>query len=125
MIVCAVYASSLMLFWECEQLAMDVLKTEASISASADRSLASVALMSFQGESSRSKAPLLQFRTDFFNLFNHPSFANPAGRLSSGLFGVSGSILAGSPGSSVSGGFSPLYQFGGSRSIQFSLKLKF
>ena len=42
-----------------------------------------------------------------------------------GLFGVSGSILAGSPGSSVSGGFSPLYQFGGSRSIQFSLKLKF
>jgi len=68
----------------------------------------------------------LQLGADFFNLFNHPNFGNPAGRLSSGLFGVSADILGRSLGSSGNGGgFSSLYQIGGPRSTQLSLKLKF
>jgi hypothetical protein len=68
----------------------------------------------------------LRLGAEFFNIFNHPNFGNPAGRLSSGLFGVSADILGRSLGSSGSGGgFSSLYQIGGPRSTQLSLKLKF
>jgi hypothetical protein len=68
----------------------------------------------------------LQFGAEFFNIFNHPNFGNPAGRLSSGLFGVSPDILGRSLGSSgTGGGFSSLYQIGGPRSTQLSLKMKF
>jgi Ca-activated chloride channel family protein len=79
----------------------------------------------------------LQFRTDVFNLFNHPNFADPVGRdqvlagvFSGGsftpnsTFGRSSSLL----GQSLSGtgeGFGSFYNTGGPRTLRFSLKLTF
>jgi hypothetical protein len=68
----------------------------------------------------------LRCRTEFFNAFNHPNFGNPTNVLSSPLFGQSIQTLANSLGSGgPNGGFSPLYQIGGPRSIQLALKLEF
>ena len=68
----------------------------------------------------------LQFRTEVFNIFNHPNFGDPDGVLNSSTFGFSSSMLGRSLGSGgAGGGFNPLYQIGGPRSIQFSLKLGF
>jgi hypothetical protein len=69
----------------------------------------------------------LQLRAEFFNVLNHPNFADPNGALStSSTFGVSTSMLGRSLGvGGLQGGFNPLYQIGGPRSIQFSLKLNF
>ncbi|MGH9935554.1 MAG: carboxypeptidase regulatory-like domain-containing protein [Blastocatellia bacterium] len=69
----------------------------------------------------------LQFRADVFNLFNHPNFADPVATvMSTATFGRSTAMFSrglGAGGSS--GGFNPLYQVGGPRSMQFSLKLQF
>jgi hypothetical protein len=63
----------------------------------------------------------LQFRADTFNLFNHPNFYNPDSNLSDGtLFGPSSQMLG-----SGLGGLTPLYQLGGPRSVQASLRLLF
>ncbi len=62
----------------------------------------------------------LHFRADAFNLFNTANFANPLGILTSGNFGRATQIL-----SSGLGGLNPLFQVGGPRSIQLSLKLQF
>ena len=68
----------------------------------------------------------LQFRADFFNIFNHPNFASPANILSLPTFGQSISMLATSLGSGgVFGGQNPLHQIGGPRSVQLALKLEF
>ena len=71
----------------------------------------------------------LQFRAEFFNIFNHPNFGDPtmANRfITSPDFGQSTNILASSLGSGgAGGGFNPLYQIGGPRSIQLALKLQF
>lgn len=68
----------------------------------------------------------LQFRVEFFNLFNHPNFGDPVNNFSSGLFGLSTQMLGRSLGAGgQSGGFNPLYQVGGPRSIQLALKLQF
>ena len=68
----------------------------------------------------------LIFRADSFNLLNHPNFALPAGALTSTTFGVATQMLGKSLGSAgTSGGFSPLYQLGGSRSTQLSVTLQF
>ena len=68
----------------------------------------------------------LRFRAEFFNIFNHPNFGNPNNLLTSPLFGRSTQTLANSLGSGgANGGFNPLYQIGGPRSIQFALKLQF
>ena len=68
----------------------------------------------------------LRFRTEFFNLFNHPNFGSPTNVLTSPIFGRSTQTLANSLGSGgANGGFNPLYQLGGPRSIQFALKLQF
>jgi hypothetical protein len=73
----------------------------------------------------------LQFSSEFFNIFNHPNFADPQGSLGSNgvpnaLFGQSTTMLGRSLGSGgVAGGFSPLYQIGGPRSIQLALRLSF
>jgi hypothetical protein len=75
-------------------------------------------------------------RVEAFNLFNHPNFSPPASQLGrvdpSGRlilqngFGVSQMILAqGLQSGSFNAGFSPLYQIGGARSVQLSLKAEF
>jgi hypothetical protein len=68
----------------------------------------------------------LRVRSEFFNIFNHPNFGTPVNDLSSAQFGRSTQILARSLGSGgPNGGFSPLYQVGGPRSIQLGLRLEF
>jgi hypothetical protein len=68
----------------------------------------------------------LQFRGELFNLFNHPNFADPVGDLSRADFGRSVSMLGRNLGSGAAeGGFSPLYQIGGPRSVQLGLRLVF
>jgi Carboxypeptidase regulatory-like domain/TonB dependent receptor len=70
----------------------------------------------------------LQFRGEMFNVLNHPNLGPPNGSFGAGGFGLSsqtlGQSLAGSS-SLGAGGFSPLYQIGGPRSLQFALKLTF
>ena len=68
----------------------------------------------------------LRFRGEFFNVLNHPNFANPTNLLSSAQFGRSTQTLANGLGSGgANGGFNPLYQIGGPRSVQLALKLQF
>jgi hypothetical protein len=81
----------------------------------------------------------LQFRAEAFNALNHPNFGDPTD-LSAGTFvqaanlfiaaqptfGTSTNMLGRRLGAGGnSGGFNPLYQIGGPRSIQLSLKLSF
>jgi hypothetical protein len=64
----------------------------------------------------------VRFRAEFFNIFNHPNFANPTNNLTSPLFGYSTQTLANGLGSGgANGGFNPLYQIGGPRSIQLAM----
>jgi outer membrane receptor protein involved in Fe transport len=67
----------------------------------------------------------LQVRADVFNIFNHPNFADPNNTLTSATFGLSNGMFGSGLGGGVAGGFNPLYQIGGARSMQFSLKLQF
>ena len=74
----------------------------------------------------------LQFRAEMFNVLNHPNFGPPDGNLGSpqslaAKFGLSTQMLGQSlAGNNVgNGAFSPLYQIGAPRSIQFALKLMF
>jgi len=68
----------------------------------------------------------LQFRSDFFNIFNHPNFGAPINYMTSPQFGQSTQMLNSWLGSGgQSGGLNPLYQIGGPRSIQLALKLQF
>jgi hypothetical protein len=68
----------------------------------------------------------LRFRAEFFNILNHPNFASPTNTITSALFGRSTQTLANGLGvGGANGGFNPLYQIGGPRSIQLALKLQF
>lgn len=62
----------------------------------------------------------LQFRVEFFNVFNTPNFFNPSGAITSSTFGVATQML-----NRGLRGVSPLYEIGGPRSGQLSLKLVF
>jgi hypothetical protein len=62
----------------------------------------------------------LQFRADAFNVLNHPNFLNPLGFLPGTTFLQSQFML-----NQQLGGLSPLFQEGGPRSLQLSLKLTF
>ncbi len=66
----------------------------------------------------------LRLRGEFFNIFNHPNFGSPNNMLTSPLFGYSMQTLANGLGTGgANGGFNPLYQIGGPRSVQLALKL--
>jgi len=68
----------------------------------------------------------IRFRAEFFNILNHPNFGNPTNSLPSPLFGNATQTLANFLGSGgANGGFNPLYQIGGPRSIQLAAKLQF
>jgi len=63
----------------------------------------------------------VQLRADAFNLFNHPNFANPLGYIGIGsIYLQSQSML-----NKGLGGLNPLFQEGGPRSLQVSLRLLF
>jgi hypothetical protein len=64
----------------------------------------------------------LQFRADGFNVLNHPNFASLDPSLYDGppFFGVSSQML-----NQSLGGLNPLFQEGGPRSLQLSLRLTF
>ena len=63
----------------------------------------------------------LQFRADAFNLLNHPNFTNPAGYIQFGPSQLQSSETL----NEGLGGLNPLFQEGGPRSLQLSLKLTF
>jgi hypothetical protein len=63
----------------------------------------------------------LQFRADGFNVLNHPNFSRPFGNVSSGP----STYLSQSMLNLGLGGLNPLFQEGGPRSLQLSLKLMF
>jgi hypothetical protein len=67
----------------------------------------------------------LRFRSEFFNILNHPNFGPPNNDLTSSLFGQSTQTFASSLAGSFNAGLNPLYQIGGPRSIQLALKLQF
>jgi Carboxypeptidase regulatory-like domain/TonB dependent receptor-like, beta-barrel len=67
----------------------------------------------------------LQFRAEFFNIFNHPNFANPQGNLALATFGQSTQMFGKSLSSAVGTGLNSLYQIGGPRSMQLALRLTF
>ena len=66
----------------------------------------------------------LLFRTDIFNIFNHPNFGDPNPSFTAATFGEALSTFNKSVSSNAIG-LNPLYQLGGPRSMQFSLKLQF
>ena len=63
----------------------------------------------------------LQFRADAFNLLNHPNFTNPGAFVQYGSLELQSSEML----NQGLGGLNQLFQEGGSRSLQFSLKLTF
>jgi hypothetical protein len=63
----------------------------------------------------------VQFRADAFNLFNHPNFTNPSGYVSGGP----SALLSRATLNTGLGGLNPIFQQGGPRSLQLSLRLAF
>jgi hypothetical protein len=73
-----------------------------------------------------SKRLRLQVGVDVFNLLNQSNFGPPETNLGSDQFGESTSLLGASlGGGGREGGFSPLYQMGGPRSLQLVARLQF
>lgn len=66
----------------------------------------------------------LQFRADAFNVLNHPNFANPSG-IFSGPTTPAVNLQASQMLNNGLGGLNPLFQEGGPRSLQLSLRLTF
>lgn len=63
----------------------------------------------------------LQFRADAFNLFNHPNFADSFPLVDGGPANLLSTLTL----NQRLGGLNPLFQEGGPRSLQLSLKLTF
>jgi hypothetical protein len=66
----------------------------------------------------------LQFRADAFNLLNHPNFTNPPAYIEYGPSQLQSKVML-NQGLSGGVGLNPLFQQGGPRSLQLSLKLTF
>jgi hypothetical protein len=67
----------------------------------------------------------LLFRADIFNILNHANFANPTSTIGSGFFGQSTSMANSQIGGGAFFGLNSLFQVGGPRSLQLSLKAQF
>jgi len=67
----------------------------------------------------------LIFRADMFNALNHPDFANPIASIGSGLFGISTGTTANSGVGGGAFGLNSIFNTGGPRAVQLSLKLQF
>lgn len=63
----------------------------------------------------------VQFRADAFNIFNHPNFTNPGAYLQYGQYFLQSEAML----NQGLGGLNPLFQQGGPRSLQLSLKMTF
>ena len=63
----------------------------------------------------------LDFRADAFNVLNHPNFTNPQGYVEFGPFYLQSQQML----NQSLGGLNPLFQEGGPRSLQLSLRLTF
>jgi hypothetical protein len=63
----------------------------------------------------------LQFRLDAFNVFNHPNFTNPDGFIEFGPADLQSQSML----NKGLGGLNALFQQGGPRSLQLSLRLTF
>jgi hypothetical protein len=63
----------------------------------------------------------VEFRADAFNVLNHPNFTNPLGFVQFGCFGCLSTKML----NQGLGGLNPLFQAGGPRSLQLSLRLSF
>jgi hypothetical protein len=61
----------------------------------------------------------LDVGADVLNLFNHPNFADPNRVLDGQAFGLSQAMF-----SQAVGGLNSLYQIGGPRSVQLSVRVK-
>lgn len=71
------------------------------------------------------KGVSLLFRADLFNAPNHPNFANPIASLGTGLFGISPGTVANSEVGGGAFGLNSVFNLGGPRAVQLSLKLQF
>jgi hypothetical protein len=93
--------------------------------------------LDFRREFSIKDGLKVQLKVEMFNIFNHPNFSDPIGQFAGSVaangtftllstFGRSLSMLGAGLGSGgANGGLSPLYQVGGPRSTQLSLKIIF
>ena len=71
------------------------------------------------------KGVRLVFRADLFNALNHPNFAGPFAIVGSGLFGISTGTTANSEVGGGAFGLNSIFNVGGPRAAQLSLKLEF
>lgn len=67
----------------------------------------------------------LLFRADLFNALNHPNFANPTPFIGAGFFGVSTSTIANSQVGGGQFGLNSVFNIGGPRAVQLSLRIEF
>lgn len=87
---------------------------------------ASQADIALQREFRPTEHVTVRLRVECFNVFNQANFGSPDNDLTTTTFGYATRTLANSLGAGgANGGFSPLYQIGGPRSIQLAARLQF